>query len=151
MLSLAILLMSATKSSGACTAFRSSGQFLQAMAAGSAGDGFSEFIMRMAGAGMAESGDDADLDGIGITPDEITELRIFDEFLTLHVQPNRIRDVQCKLLWNEWVRSFRRQTHGFPNLILEKEFNSVVLDRFSVGIADDGFRGAVYPGIRYIP
>jgi hypothetical protein len=138
--------MTTTKSSGACTAFRIPSQFPSTGSTVSAGECLSAVFMEK---GMPDlSGAAA---GIEISPEEMGELRMFDEFLSRHVQPNMIRDVQCRLLWNEWVRSFRRQTHAFPNLILEKEFSSVVMDRFSVGIAEDGFRGAVYPGIRYVP
>jgi len=89
--------------------------------------------------------------GVDISPGELDELRAFDEFLARHVQANGICDVQCMLLWNEWVRTFRRNTHGFPKLILEKEFRSVIMDRFGVGISNEGFRGNVYPGIQYVP
>jgi hypothetical protein len=126
-------MMSTTNSSGPSAAFSTSRQFHQLP-------------------GMPDQpGDVARLAGIDLSPDEFSELRAFDEFLVRHVQPNRIWDVQCRLLWNEWVRTFRRETHGFPNLILEKEFNDVVIDRFGVGIANDDFRGAVYPGLRYVP
>ena len=126
-------MMSTTNSPGISTAFSTSRQFHQLP-------------------GMPDQpGDAAWLAGIDLSPDEFSELGAFDEFLVRHVQLNRICDVQCRLLWNEWVRTFRRETHGFPNLILEKEFSTVVMDRFGVGIADDGFRGAVYPGLRYVP
>ena len=122
-----------TNSSGTYAAFRTSRQFYQIP-------------------GMPDPAREAALSaGIDLSPDEFNELRAFDEFLVNHVQPNMICDVQCRLLWNEWVRTFRRDTHGFPNLILEKEFNTVITNRFGVGVADDGFRGAVYPGIRYVP
>jgi hypothetical protein len=91
------------------------------------------------------------LTGIRTSPDEGTELRIFDEFLARHVQPDGICDVQCMLLWSEWVRSFRRLTARFPGLIGEEEFRSVITDRFGLEIASDGFRGKVYPGIRFVP
>jgi hypothetical protein len=89
--------------------------------------------------------------GIDLSPEECYELRVFDEFLARHVQPNRVYDVQCMLLWNEWVRTLRRQIHGFPKLILEKEFLNVITEKFGVAITNDSFRGAVYPGIRFVP
>lgn len=89
--------------------------------------------------------------GIDISREELHELRVFDEFLAYHVQPNGICDVQCTLLWNEWVRTFRRQVHAFPKLILEKEFRSVILDKFGTDVAHDDFRGAIYNGIRFVP
>jgi hypothetical protein len=89
--------------------------------------------------------------GIDISPEELSELKLFYEFLTGHIQPNGECTVQCMLLWNEWVRTFRRRAHTFPKLILEKEFRAVVKDMFGIEIAEDGFRGAVYPGIRFMP
>jgi len=91
------------------------------------------------------------LAGIAINPAEAEELRVFQEFLERHVQTNGICDVQCMLLWSEWVRTFRRNIPGFPSIIREKEFRSVILDKYGVGIAYDDFRGAVYPGVRYVP
>jgi len=89
--------------------------------------------------------------GTGIDQEELQELRVFDEFLAYHVQPNGICDVQCMLLWNEWVRAFLRQTRAFPKLILEEEFRSVITDKFGVDVADAGFRGSIYNGIRFVP
>jgi hypothetical protein len=91
------------------------------------------------------------LAGISVDPAEAEELRVFQEFLERHIQANGICDVQCMLLWSEWVRAFRRAVPGFPNLIREKEFRGVIADTYGVGIAHDGFRGAVYPGIRFVP
>jgi hypothetical protein len=122
-----------TKSSGVYSPFGTSRQFHQTP-------------------GMPDQpGETARFSGIDVSTDELNELRAFDEFLARHVQANRICDVQCMLLWNEWARTFRRKTHGFPKLILEKEFRSIIMDRFGTGVADDGFRGTVYPGIRYVP
>jgi hypothetical protein len=56
-----------------------------------------------------------------------------------------------KRAWNEWVRTFRHRIHGFPKLVLEKELRSVITDKFSVAIAENGFRGVVYCGIRFVP
>lgn len=86
-----------------------------------------------------------------ISPGEYRELMVFDEFLTHHVRPDGLRDVQCMLLWNEWVRTCRRQTHGFPKLVLENEFRNAITNQLGVGIAHDNYRGAVYPGIRFVP
>jgi hypothetical protein len=91
------------------------------------------------------------LTGITLGSDEANELRVFDEFLERHVQPNRVCDVQCMLLWSEWVRTFRRHTRGFPSLIRENEFRSVIMEMFGVGISNDTIRGSVYPGLRFVP
>ena len=86
-----------------------------------------------------------------ITPEEYRELAVLEEFLTTHIQTDGLRDVQCMLLWSEWVRDFRKQTHRFPNVILEKEFRKVITNQLGVNIIHDTMRGAVYPGIRFIP
>lgn len=91
------------------------------------------------------------LSGIDISPEEIHELGIFNEFLSHHVLQNKICNVQCILLWNEWVRTFLRQTHEFPMIILEKEFRTVVEEHFGAGIVNEDFRGAVYTGIKFVP
>ena len=93
----------------------------------------------------------ARLTGITLGSDEADEFRVFDEFLARHVQPDRICAVQCMLLWSEWVRTFQRQTRGFPSLIRENEFRSVIMEMFGVGISNDTIRGSVYPGLRFVP
>jgi hypothetical protein len=91
------------------------------------------------------------LSGIDISLDEFSEHKTFFEFLAHHVQPNRICDVQCMRLWSEWVRTFQRRKDGFPKQILEKEFSSTVREVYGVPIAVDGFRGAIFPGIQFVP
>lgn len=87
----------------------------------------------------------------GTGPDLFRELAIFEEFLEQHVQVDEISDVQCMLLWSEWVRAFRRKRAGFPALVREKEFRSAITDTFGISVATDGFRGPVYAGIRFVP
>ncbi len=89
--------------------------------------------------------------GIKVSPQELDELNTFQKFLSKHVKPNSICDVQCMLLWAEWVRFYRRQTRKIPDLIREKEFRDLVMDRFDLSISEDGFRGYIYPGIKYVP
>lgn len=91
------------------------------------------------------------LDGTDITEEELMELQLFDEYLSGHVQYNEICTVQCMLLWSEWVRTFRRKVHGFPKLIREPEFHKVILDKYGVVVADEGFRGRVFAGLQFIP
>jgi hypothetical protein len=91
------------------------------------------------------------LTGIDVSTDEIHELQVLDDFLAHHVQRNSLYNVQCMLLWSEWVRTFRRRIQGFPKLIREKEFQSIIAEMFAVAIAHDEIRGAVFPGIRFIP
>lgn len=86
-----------------------------------------------------------------ISPEEYRELRVLDEFLTHHIQTDGLRNVQCMLLWSEWVRAFQRTTHKFPKVILEKQFREVITSHLGIDIAHDDYRGAVYPGIRFVP
>jgi len=89
--------------------------------------------------------------GVKTSPEELNELKTFQEFLSLHVQPNAICDVQCMLLWAEWVRFYKKQTRTVPDLILEKEFRELILNQFDLTVTEDGFRGYIYPGIKYVP
>jgi len=89
--------------------------------------------------------------GIDLSPGEETELEIFEKFLGGHIQQIGNQDVQCMLLWSEWVRMYRRQESGFPSLIREKEFRNAVTSTFGAGIATDELRGEVFTGVRFIP
>lgn len=86
-----------------------------------------------------------------ISPEEYREILLLDEFLTRHVRHDGLRTVQCMLLWTEWVRVFQKKTHRFPRVILENEFREVITGRLGVTIMTDEYRGAVYPGLRFIP
>jgi hypothetical protein len=55
------------------------------------------------------------------------------------------------LLWSEWVRTFQRQTSGFPNLIQEKEFRTIITDKFGAAIAKNEIRGEIFTGIKFVP
>ena len=112
-------------------------------------DGLSPVFMDKAS--TPDYGEQFPLSGIDINPEEMHELGIFDEFLSQHVLKNKIRNVQCMLLWNEWVRTFLRQTHDFPKIILENEFRTIVAEHLGAGIANEDFRGAVFTGIKFVP
>ena len=86
-----------------------------------------------------------------MSPDELHELIALEEFLTHHVRPDGLRDVQCMLLWSEWVRVYQKQTHRFPRLILENEFHDAITSRLGVDIIHDDILGAIYPGLRFVP
>jgi hypothetical protein len=112
----------------------------------------SQTLMDKVSPGMLKRfGEHVRLAGTDPGTEDFHELEILEEFLDCHVQANRICDVQCMLLWSEWVRNFRRQASGYPKLILEKEFRAVITDNFGVEIANDNFRGAVYSGIKFVP
>jgi hypothetical protein len=147
--------MSTTEISETCTAIRTDlpEQFLEsAVGQSRGGNCTSQAFIDPSDRGILDRfGEQARLTGIAIGSDEADEFRVFDEFLTRHVQPNRICDVQCMLLWSEWVRAFRRQTRAFPSLIRENEFRSVIMEMFGVGISNDNIRGSVYPGLRFVP
>jgi len=87
---------------------------------------------------------------IPLGPDEAVELELFEEFLMNHVVRNRNCDVQCMLLWNEWVRNFRRRTSSFPRLIGEKMFRSSIKGLFGIDIDTDGWRGSVFTGVHFV-
>ncbi len=91
------------------------------------------------------------MNGIDLSVAEANELILLEEFLSRHVEAGENGDVQCMLLWNEWVRAFKHRTADFPNLIREREFRSVITGKFGTGVASDGWRGAIYPGVRYVP
>jgi hypothetical protein len=147
--------MSATQSQGSSIAFRTPQpkQIYQTRSRPvSAGNSLSSAVRDTTNREMLNQfGEQFQLTGIDINKEEIHELRVLDEFLARHVQPNGIYDVQCMLLWSEWVRTFRSQMQGFPKLIRENEFRSVITEKFGLAIAENGFRGAVYPGLRFVP
>jgi hypothetical protein len=147
--------MSATQSQGSCIAFRTPQPqqiSLTGSSPASAVNNLSPAVMDETNLALLNRfGEQFRLTGIDIDQGEIHELRVLDEFLARHVQPNGIYDVQCMLLWSEWVRTFRRQIRGFPKLIRENEFRSVITEKFGLAVAENGFRGAVYPGIRFVP
>jgi len=147
--------MSATQTQGTCIAFRTPRQkqiYPTVSRPVSAGNSLSPAVMDTTNLEMLNRfGEQFQVTGIDINQEEVHELRVLDEFLARHVQPNVIYDVQCMLLWSEWVRTFRSQIHGFPQLIRENEFRSVITEKFGLAIAENGFRGAVYPGIRFVP
>jgi hypothetical protein len=147
--------MSATQSQGSCIEFgipRSKQIHTTLGRPVSAGNSLSPAVMDTANREMLDRfGEQFTVTGIDIKEEEIHELRVLDEFLARHVQPNGIYDVQCMLLWSEWVRAFRSQIHGFPKLIREHEFRSVISEKFGLAITENGSRGAVYPGIRFVP
>ena len=91
------------------------------------------------------------LNGISIGTEETQELEVLEKFLRNHVQENRICDIQCMMLWSEWVRTFRRQTAGYPKLVLEKEFRNVITENYDLKVANSSYRGPVYRGLKYVP
>ena len=118
----------------------------------SAGEFLSPSFMNTANSVMLERFNERyQSDSVDISADDSSELGVFHEFLSHHVQPSRTCDVQCMRLWSEWVRTFQRRTNGFPQQVLEKEFHSAITDLFGVAVAEDGFRGTVYPGLRFVP
>jgi hypothetical protein len=112
---------------------------------------FPEFIDRESLDTLSRFGEKFRLAGIDSDPSEFHELNVFNAFLEAHVKPNSTQSVQCMLLWSEWVRAFQRQASGFPKLIREKEFSTVIMDKFGVAIANNDARGKIYPGIKFVP
>jgi hypothetical protein len=89
--------------------------------------------------------------GLDFGPEDAYEIKIMEQFLGRHVQKNRICEVQCMLLWNEWIRTYQRRTPGFPKLIREKEFSAIITENFGITVVNTLSRGAIYPGIKFIP
>jgi hypothetical protein len=117
-----------------------------------AGGNFPETFMEKADREILNQfGEKFRLHGIDAGPEDTHEIKVLEMFLLRHVQRNQICDVQCMLLWNEWVRTFQRRTPGFPKLIREKEFRNVITENFRITIANTSSRGAVYPGLKFVP
>jgi hypothetical protein len=121
-----------------------------------------QVLQKSSGTGIARFAgypDDSDIElekncsnlGINISAEELKELKTFRKFLSRHIKPNAICDVQCMLLWAEWIRFYKKQTKKIPDLILEKEFRDLIMDQFDLSVTEDGFRGYIYPGIKYVP
>ena len=91
------------------------------------------------------------LTGIDTSIENEQELKVLEQFLNSHVQANRICDVQCMMLWSEWVRAFQRHTSKYPTQILEKEFRNVITDNYGIKVANYSARGAVFSGIKFVP
>jgi len=146
--------MSSSRTSGTGMDLRDlqQGHYTQKAAVSGSRSGLSQGFITTAAPGVPDRFSDwFRVTGIDLNQDELSELEAFDGFLERHVQPSPNRDVQCMLLWSEWVRAFRRQMPGFPDLIHENEFRSAVMGKFGAGIATDGWRGAVYTGVRFLP
>jgi hypothetical protein len=94
-----------------------------------------------------EKSDNFDTD---MSPVELNEFRNFHSFISSHVQPTNMFDTPCMLLWAEWVRFCLKETHAFPQLILEKEFRDLVVNQLGFNVLEDEARGQVYPGIRFV-
>ncbi len=75
-----------------------------------------------------------------------------EKFLARHVTEDKTCDVQCMLLWTEWVRYHMREKkkREFPERIRLSEFNEMIHAKFSPGLAYDEFRGPLYVGIRFV-
>ena len=109
-------------------------------------------FMEEADAGMLDQfAEKFRLTGIDAGPEDTHEIKVLEQFLGRHVQANRICEVQCMLLWSEWIRTFQRRTPGFPKLIREKEFRTIITDNFGIQVTDTVSRGAIYPGIKFVP
>jgi len=147
--------LTTTKSSGNALIFRTPQQNqIRGIpdGAGSAGGSLQPTFMEEADLEMLNQfGEKFRLTGINAGPDDSHEIKVLEQFLGRHVQKNQICDVQCMLLWNEWVRTFQRRTPGFPKLIREKEFRNVITENFNIKVVRNGSRGVVYPGIKFVP
>jgi len=80
----------------------------------------------------------------------VDELAAFQEFIGRHVTKDPDRYVQRMLLWTEWVRFYLRKTRHFPEAVLEKKFDELIVGQFGISIAVDDFRGPVYIGLTFV-
>jgi hypothetical protein len=151
-----VIFISAMKSAEVSTAFRSNQPFTfqwrsfpkpeRAMS-----------VMSADHSGMTDGGIQEQLakkfliQGIEVSSEELGELESFREFMSRHIKSTMICDVQCMLLWSEWVRFHKKRTRKIPDLILEKEFRDIIINKFEITVTEDGFRGCVYPGIKFVP
>jgi hypothetical protein len=85
------------------------------------------------------------------TPEELTELAAFQDFIARFVKTSAVYTVQCMLLWTEWVRFYKKKTREFPALILENNFRDLVTNWFNLTVSEDESRGYVFPGIKFVP
>jgi hypothetical protein len=147
--------MTTTKSSGTGVMHRTPRQkqfFRIPGGAGSTGDSLHPtFLEQVDHEILDQFGEKFRLTGIDFGPEDTHEIKVLEQFLGSHVQKNQICEVQCMLLWNEWVRTYQRRTPGFPKLIREKEFRNVIMENFGIKIASTGSRGEVYPGLKFVP
>ena len=76
----------------------------------------------------------------------------FEEFISRHVRGEKECDVQCMLLWSEWLRFHMRKKgkRDFPEKIHLREFNERVHQKFNPDLAFDDYRGPLYVGIKFI-
>ena len=144
-----------TKSPGAGIAFRTPlpKQFRQiASRSIKAGDHLTQVSNDQANSGMLNQfGDKFRSTGIDASLENEQEIKVLEQFLEGHVQANKICDVQCMMLWSEWVRTFQRHTSKYPTQILEKEFRNVITDNYGIKVANYSARGAVFSGIKFVP
>ena len=91
-----------------------------------------------------------DVPGEDVSVEDISELTAFQEFIDRHVKLSAIGDVQCMLIWAEWVRFHRRQTREFPRLLKEKEFKNLLVNLFDLTVMEDDYRGSIYSGIQFV-
>lgn len=78
------------------------------------------------------------------------ELSSFEKFVTQHVRPDPERNVQCMLLWTEWVRYYVKETRNFPQQVMERQFFEMVAETYGVPVAVEDRRGPVYMGLRFV-
>ncbi len=89
--------------------------------------------------------------GVEVRPEELRELGMFTSFITSRIKPSESKGVPCMSLWTEWVRFFLKHVNSFPNIIYEKEFKNLILNRFDCAVANIENCGPVYAGIEFVP
>jgi len=82
----------------------------------------------------------------------VDELSAFGNFVERHVRKEKECDVQCMLLWSEWLR-FSMKAKGrreFPEVIHLEEFNRRIHETFAPDLAWHDYFGPLYVGIKFV-
>jgi len=73
-------------------------------------------------------------------------------FLARHVAVDTSSDIQCMLLFTEWVRFSMKakRKRDFPHDVRIKEFAEIIHEEYHPALAYDTFRGPLFVGIRFV-
>lgn len=73
-------------------------------------------------------------------------------FLSRHVAVDTSSNVQCMLLFTEWVRFSMKakRKRDFPKDVGIKEFTELIHEIYHPALTYDTFRGPLFVGIRFV-
>jgi len=77
---------------------------------------------------------------------------IVKKFVARHVKKGKECNVQCMMLWTEWIRFYMRENkrRAFPETYQMREFTELIHDKFGPSLTYDNFRGPVFVGIKFV-